>query len=286
MPLLRQLNSIAQNTSSRTFIPSTAYTKTNNGVGTCALCQVRLFSSNTGLYPRTTTTTTTTHSNRRNITTSNNSNNNTNANDNDNITEKPLQEIPDITTYYTIFSRIIPKEPPPKSPFEIPTIPLRQEFLRLQSQIHPDKYPTGNARTHAEALSSRINEAYYTLLDPLSRAQYILREFHGIDVTAEDAAARHALDQTTLMEVMEVQETVEEVANSGMGVDQAEGVINGLKGENKNRIGKCVLDLGGAFDRNDLEGARKETIRLRFWYSLGQGLNEWEPGMEEIRLVH
>ena len=88
------------------------------------------------------------------------------------------------------------------------------------------------------------------------------------------------------MEVMEVQETVEEVANSGMGVDQAEGVINGLKGENKNRIGKCVLDLGGAFDRNDLEGARKETIRLRFWYSLGQGLNEWEPGMEEIRLVH
>lgn len=159
---------------------------------------------------------------------------------------------------------------------------LRREFLQLQNLVHPDKYPAGAAKQHAEALSARINEAYRTLTDPLTRAQYLLREYHGVDVTAEDGAAKHALDPETILEVMEVQETIEEVANS----PGAEESIAQLKRENDSRIAECVRALGEAFDRGDIEGARKETVRLRFWYSVGQGLKEWEPGMAEIRLVH
>lgn len=188
----------------------------------------------------------------------------------------------DITNYYTIFPRAIPTGPPPASPFEISVSDLRREFLQLQNVIHPDKYPSGDAKQHAEALSARINEAYRTLADPLQRAQYLLREWHGIDVTAEDASAKHALDPETLIEVMEVQETIEEVGAS----PEAEAEINSLKKENDARIGACVNALAGAFDRGDIEGARKECIRLRFWYSVGEGLREWEPGNTEIRLVH
>lgn len=189
---------------------------------------------------------------------------------------------PNITNYYTIFPRAIPTGPPPASPFEISVSDLRREFLQLQNVIHPDKYPSGDAKQHAEALSARINEAYRTLADPLQRAQYLLREWHGIDVTAEDASAKHALDPETLIEVMEVQETIEEVGAS----PEAEAEINSLKKENDVRIGACVNALAGAFDRGDIEGARKECIRLRFWYSVGEGLREWEPGNTEIRLVH
>jgi molecular chaperone HscB len=159
---------------------------------------------------------------------------------------------------------------------------LRREFLRLQNVIHPDKCPPGPAKQRAEALSARINEAYRTLADPLQRAQYLLREMHGIDVTAEDGATQHALDPETLMEVMEVQETIEEV---GAG-PEAEGTIAALKKENDARVAACVKSLAQAFERGDIEAARQVCVRLRFWYSVGEGLREWEPGRTEIRLIH
>ncbi|CAG8926212.1 unnamed protein product [Penicillium salamii] len=193
-----------------------------------------------------------------------------------------LAGAPDITNYYTIFAKTLPGGPPPASPFAIPTADLKREFLQLQSLVHPDKYPNGTEKQHAEGLSARINEAYRTLIDPLQRAQYVLREWHGIDVTAEDAATKHALDPETLMEVMEVQETIEEVGATAEG----EGQINALKKENEVRVLECVEVLGKAFESGDLEAARKECIRLRFWYSVGEGLREWEPGNTEIRLMH
>ncbi|KAJ5591797.1 uncharacterized protein N7459_002166 [Penicillium hispanicum] len=196
--------------------------------------------------------------------------------------ESAIAGAPDITNYYTIFPRTIPAGPPPASPFQISVGDLRREFLQLQNMIHPDKYPDGNVKQHAEALSARINEAYRTLADPLQRAQYVLREVHGIDVTAEDAASKHALDAETLMEVMEVQETIEEIGAS----PEAEAQINALKAENDARIAICVGMLAAAFDRGEIEAARQECVRLRFWYSVGEGLREWEPGHSEIRLVH
>lgn len=189
---------------------------------------------------------------------------------------------PDITNYYTIFPKTLPGGPPPGSPFAISVGDLRREFLQLQGLTHPDKYPAGAAKQRAEALSARINEAYRTLCDPLLRAQYLLREMHGIDVTAEDGASKHALDAETLMEVMEVQETIEEV-----GADPgAANTIAQLKRENDRRVEECVRALGEAFDRGDVETARTECVRLRFWYSVGEGLREWEPGHTEIRLLH
>ncbi|KAJ5355296.1 uncharacterized protein N7496_012508 [Penicillium cataractarum] len=196
--------------------------------------------------------------------------------------EPSIARAPDITNHYTIFPKTLPAGPPPASPFEISVGDLRREFLQLQGAVHPDKYPSGAAKQHAEALSARINEAYRTLSDPLQRAQYLLRELHGIDVTAEDASTKHALDPATLMEVMEVQETIEEVGAS----PEAEAEIDALKDENEMRIAGCVGALAGAFDRGDIEGARAECVKLRFWYSVGEGLREWEPGSTEIRLVH
>ncbi|KAJ9194512.1 hypothetical protein DTO164E3_4160 [Paecilomyces variotii] len=189
---------------------------------------------------------------------------------------------PDVSNYYSIFPKTLPNGPPPNSPFDISVADLRREFLALQNQIHPDKHAPGHAKERAEALSSRINEAYRTLADPLARAQYILAHWHGIDVMAEDGSSQHALDPEMLMEVMDVQETIEEV-----GADpQAEAEIERLKGENNARLEETVKALGEAFDHGDIEAARKECVRLRFWYSLAQALRDWEPGTTELRIVH
>lgn len=180
--------------------------------------------------------------------------------------EPSMPGAPDITNHYTIFAKTLPAGPPPASPFEISVRDLRNEFLQLQAIAHPDKYPSGEAKQKAEALSARINEAYRTLSDPLHRAQYLLREYHGIDVTAEDGAKKHELDPATLMEVIEVQEAIEEAGTAEE--------IEALKKENEMRIARGVEDLSSAFDRGDVEGARKESVKLRFWYSVGDGLRE------------
>ncbi|RJE18165.1 DnaJ domain protein [Aspergillus sclerotialis] len=189
---------------------------------------------------------------------------------------------PDVTNYYTIFPKTIPGGPPPLSPFIIPLADLKREFLQLQNISHPDKYPPGPAKQRAEALSAFVNEAYRTLVDPLNRAQYLLREMHDVDVTAEDGAAKHSLDPELLMEVMSVQETIEEISAD----PKAEETIERMKGENQERIEESIGTLAKAFDNNDIEGARKECVKLRFWYSVGEGLREWVPGTTEIRLVH
>lgn len=189
---------------------------------------------------------------------------------------------PDVTNYYTIFPKTIPGGPPPSSPFIIPLPDLKREFLQLQGISHPDKYPPGPAKQRAEALSAFVNEAYRTLVDPLNRAQYLLREMHGVDVTAEDGAAKHSLDPELLMEVMSVQETIEEISAD----PKAEETIERMKSGNKERIEESIGALAKAFDNSDIEGARKECVKLRFWYSVGEGLREWVPGTTEIRLVH
>jgi molecular chaperone HscB len=186
--------------------------------------------------------------------------------------------IPDISTHYSIFPTTLPHGPPPGSSFDIPLANLRREFISLQSLLHPDKYPPGPDKQRAEALSARINEAYRTLSDPLARAQYLLAHQHGIDVTAEDGARAYPQDQETLMQVLEVQEAIEEAAG--------ESTIADLKRDNEKRVEECVRALGEAVDRGDIEDARQESVRLRFWYSIREGLREWEPGNTSVRLVH
>ncbi|KAL2854275.1 HSCB C-terminal oligomerization domain-containing protein [Aspergillus pseudoustus] len=239
----------------------------------CIRCQLRL--ANTG----TSTGIATRHAQRRTLTTS------TTLTEQQNTTATETPKIPnppDTTNNYTIFPRTLPAGPPPASAFDIDLPTLRREFLALQNTLHPDKYPPGPLKKEAETLSARINNAYRTLSDPLLRAQYILHEFHGIDVTAEDGAGQHPLDPELLMEVMDVQEAIEEVGEG----EEAVKAIEGMKGENEERVRGCVGKMAEAFDKGDVQGAVGECVRLKFWVSVGEGLREWEPGMGGIRLVH
>ncbi|EFW22149.1 hypothetical protein D8B26_001131 [Coccidioides posadasii str. Silveira] len=187
-------------------------------------------------------------------------------------------QTPDISNHYTIFPNTLPQGPPPASPFDIPIPNLRREFLALQALVHPDKYPSGATKQRAEALSAHINDAYRTLSDPLTRAQYLLLFQHGIDVTSENGAKTHPQDPETLMQVLETQEMIEEAEN--------EATISGLKSENEGRVNETVRALGAAIDRGDVDEAVRECVRLRFWYSIRDVLREWEPGMRDVRLVH
>ena len=79
------------------------------------------------------------------------------------------------------------------------------------------------------------------------------------------------------MEVMEAQEAVEGA--------QSEEDAEGLKTENRARIEETTERMGRAFEEDDKEVAKRECVRLKYWRTLQQGLDDWEPG-KEVRLVH
>lgn len=93
---------------------------------------------------------------------------------------------------------------------------------------------------------------------------------------AEDEGAR-VEDGELLMEVLEVREGIEAAGE--------EGELEGMKGENEARIGESEGVLGEAFGRDDVEGAKREAVRLRYWTNIKGALDGWEKG-KPVVLVH
>lgn len=84
-------------------------------------------------------------------------------------------------------------------------------------------------------------------------------------------------DKELLMEVLETREEIEEA--------EEEGDLDGLKVRNEERISKCEGIVGEALEAGDLEKARIETIRLRYWVNVRDSLHAWEKG-KPVVMVH
>src|SRR3954462_7061835 len=84
---------------------------------------------------------------------------------------------------------------------------LEQAYRDLQALIHPDRYAqAGDAERLASLqLTTRVNEAYRTLKDPVQRAKHIL-ELRGVDVAFE---TNTQMPTDFLMQQLELREELE-----------------------------------------------------------------------------
>jgi molecular chaperone HscB len=73
-------------------------------------------------------------------------------------------------------------------------------------------------------------------------------------------------DPELLMEVMEAREAAEEASE--------DEEVQSLRRENAKKIEEVVKRLGEAFERDDLESARKDCVRLRYWVGVEDRLRE------------
>jgi molecular chaperone HscB len=169
-------------------------------------------------------------------------------------------------THYSFFPKSLASGAPPEGPFNIDLNALKREFLQLQAKAHPDLHPQEDKKK-AEALSARINEAYKTLQSPLHRAQYLLSQ-RGIEV-AEDETAK-VDDPELLMEVLEARERIEEA--------QEEEDLVEMKEENEVRIQDSTKALEQAFAEDDMELAKSEAVKLRYWMNISESIANWEKG--------
>ena len=93
---------------------------------------------------------------------------------------------------------------------------------------------------------------------------------------ASDEAAK-VVDMDLLHDVMEAREEIEEA--------HKEEELEGVRRVNDERIALSEEVLERAFAEDDLEAARGEAVRLRYWVNIKQCLDDWEPG-KRVELQH
>ena len=89
------------------------------------------------------------------------------------------------STYFSVFS-LQPK-------LHVDTVALEKQFYALSRRLHPDRF-AGRPQVEQEAAlaeSSRLNDAYRTLKDPIARTEYLLK-LEGVELEEQSRAATDA----------------------------------------------------------------------------------------------
>jgi molecular chaperone HscB len=147
---------------------------------------------------------------------------------------------------------------------------LERSYREIQSKVHPDRFAhAGDAERRASLQwTTRVNEAYRTLKDPVQRAKHLL-ELHGVDVAFE---TNTAMPPEFLMQQMELRESLEE-AKTPASLDEMRKRLR----QNKTELQKQVAE---ALDtRKDYAGAAGLVRKLQFLDRLDE---EIDAAYEEI----
>jgi molecular chaperone HscB len=91
--------------------------------------------------------------------------------------------------------------------FSINLESLEKAYREIQARVHPDRFAhAGDAERRASLQwTTRVNEAFQILQNPVSRAAHLLA-LHGIDVAFE---TNTAMPEQFLMQQMELRESLE-----------------------------------------------------------------------------
>jgi molecular chaperone HscB len=121
--------------------------------------------------------------------------------------------------------------------FGLDTAALERAYREIQSQVHPDRFAhAGDAERRASLQwTTRVNEAYRSLKNPVQRASHILA-LHGVDVAFE---TNTAMPGDFLMQQMELREALEE-AKDAPALEALQARLSAEKQEMEARIGEAI----------------------------------------------
>src|SRR5215470_3853885 len=158
---------------------------------------------------------------------------------------------------------------------------LERDFYQLSRKLHPDLYSTADSREQEWSLqqSSKLNDAYRTLKDPIKRTEYLLR-LEGVELEEQSKAAtekaratgevkKQVVPPDLLEEVFELNMQLEELkAAKKMGEDDPALI---------EEVGKTKLELEqkhealldelknywDAWDRAVDKGTEEDRLKIR-----------------------
>ncbi len=150
---------------------------------------------------------------------------------------------------------------------------LEKSYREIQSRVHPDRYAhAGDAERRASLQwTTRVNEAYRTLKDPVQRGKHLL-ELHGVDVAFE---TNTQMPTDFLMRQLELREELES-ATGGKDAARLDRLRSGLDSQKR----ALEAEIGRAIDGDKDYARAAELVRkLMFLDRLG---NEIDLAYEEI----
>ncbi|XP_004843422.1 iron-sulfur cluster co-chaperone protein HscB, mitochondrial isoform X1 [Heterocephalus glaber] len=139
--------------------------------------------------------------------------------------------------------------------FRIDTIKLQNRYQQLQRLVHPDFFSQRSQieKELSEKHSTLVNDAYKTLLAPLSRGLYLLR-LHGIEIPE---GTHYEMDDQFLMEIMEINEKLAEAQNEA-AIEEIESTVRAKQNEFTEHVSK-------AFEQDDFEKAKEILTKMRYF---------------------
>jgi molecular chaperone HscB len=151
--------------------------------------------------------------------------------------------------------------------FALEAAALERSYREIQSRVHPDRFAhAGDAERRASLQwTTRVNEAYRTLKDPVQRARHIL-ELQGVDVGFETDTAMPA---AFLVEQMELRESLEQAVEARDA--NALGALQNNLAQDKKSLER---EIGEHIDaRKDYAGATQLVRKLMFLDKLGEEID-------------
>ena len=171
------------------------------------------------------------------------------------------------TDYFELFN--IPQG------FDVDLPNLAQQYRRLQQQFHPDKYAGKSAQQKrlAEQYTALFNQAFVTLKDPLTRAQYLLT-LRGIDGSHENTTHQ---DSEFLFEQMELRESLAAVRES----DRPFAVLEVLAELVADRLTELQQQFALIYNAGNLDSARELVAKMQFFNKLSREIKALEAELED-----
>src|SRR5262245_58077977 len=155
----------------------------------------------------------------------------------------------------------------PQSHFELFGLPiafgldqeaLEKAYREIQAQVHPDRFAhAGDAERRASLQwTTRVNEAYRTLKDPVQRGRHLL-ELHGVDVAFE---TNTQMPTDFLMRQLELREELEAATGK-----KDPSRLDGLRADLSLSKRELEKQITAAIDaRKDYTGAAELVRKLMF----------------------
>lgn len=150
---------------------------------------------------------------------------------------------------------------------------LERSYREIQARVHPDRFAhAGDAERRASLQwTTRVNEAYRTLKDPVQRGKHLL-ELQGVDVAFE---TNTQMPTDFLMQQLELREELES-ATGGKDASRLDRLRGGLATQKK----ALEAEIGRAIDvAKDYARAAELVRKLMFLNRLD---DEVDAAYEEI----
>ncbi|PPQ80801.1 hypothetical protein CVT25_001926 [Psilocybe cyanescens] len=157
----------------------------------------------------------------------------------------------------------VPYDP---NPFAVNLSTLKNHFRKAQAFCHPDAWASKSPKELdlAHTLSSKLNEAYQCLSNPLARAEYILKR-NGVSISESD----HLQDMTLLANVMEAREVIDACTPDDISE------IHQLKDANEEDTKEVIAEVDSLISEQKWQEAKAAAIKLRYLQGIERAIKRW-----------